>query len=774
MVAVAGLMLLASGPAGPVGEAVGETFHWTAPAGGLFRDAANWDIGGDWPGSGDMAIFDLDAAYSVTLDGDVAHEGLNVHRGDVTLDLAGHDYELVWETLNPPNRVMVVGVDDGDDASMTLTGGGTLDARFGVIGYTAGARGQLRVAGTDAEGAPTSFNTSSLTVGAEGEGLLIVEDGAKLTTLGPLAIGGRRGGTGTMIVRGPGTTWDATYFLARVRIGFSDSGHDATGGHGALVIEAGAAVSVASLMEIGGGVDSTGALTVRGADTRLDTAQMALGTLVFGTPSSGSVGVVLIDDGAQVTSTWSQLGLFGGTEGTATVRGAGSRWVIERDSNTALYVGYGGDGVLNIEDGGEVVAHSAGIGALAGAGAVDVRGTGSRLRVISVLDIGRASTTPTAQGDLSVADGGRVGVGGPMEIRELGAVQIEPGGALAVGALPDGMTLADVAGGTVYLGPDATFTLLGGTIALDTLEMADGAALEYQAGTVALAGSRTIGSDATIAGFFGDAPVIAEDATLAIGGAGLIGTELEITGGVLESGDGVSVGDGAALYGEGTIRGLLENRGLIAPGRRGDASEGEAAATGTLHVDGTFEQKGDPGRTLRIALDGADHSALAVTGSATLAGLLELELLSNEPLDYWQPMGVLTASDITGAFEGFVAPNVQDAFFMLDHTDQAVTLTAGLTGDMNLDGVVDAVDVAPFVLALTDEAGYAAEHDVDAALVGDVNGDGVFDATDVAPFVELLVGGGASAVPEPGTLTLLVPAVLMLLRRRGLARRSGR
>lgn len=61
-------------------------------------------------------------------------------------------------------------------------------------------------------------------------------------------------------------------------------------------------------------------------------------------------------------------------------------------------------------------------------------------------------------------------------------------------------------------------------------------------------------------------------------------------------------------------------------------------------------------------------------------------------------------------------------------------------GDMNCDGAVDAFDVDPFVLALTDPVGYAAAFPNCDLMNGDCNGDGVLDAFDIDPFVAILVG----------------------------------
>ena len=55
-----------------------------------------------------------------------------------------------------------------------------------------------------------------------------------------------------------------------------------------------------------------------------------------------------------------------------------------------------------------------------------------------------------------------------------------------------------------------------------------------------------------------------------------------------------------------------------------------------------------------------------------------------------------------------------------------------LLGDVNLDGAVDLLDVAPFVELLTN-----GRFQVEA----DINQDGEVDLLDVAPFVDLLTGG---------------------------------
>ncbi len=61
-----------------------------------------------------------------------------------------------------------------------------------------------------------------------------------------------------------------------------------------------------------------------------------------------------------------------------------------------------------------------------------------------------------------------------------------------------------------------------------------------------------------------------------------------------------------------------------------------------------------------------------------------------------------------------------------------------LYGDLNCDGALDAFDIDPFILALTDPDMYAELYPSCDILAADVNQDGVINAFDIDPFVELL------------------------------------
>jgi hypothetical protein len=62
-------------------------------------------------------------------------------------------------------------------------------------------------------------------------------------------------------------------------------------------------------------------------------------------------------------------------------------------------------------------------------------------------------------------------------------------------------------------------------------------------------------------------------------------------------------------------------------------------------------------------------------------------------------------------------------------------------GDLNCDGLINAFDIDPFVLALTDPGAYGSAYPGCNHMLADVNGDGTVNAFDIDPFVLVLTGG---------------------------------
>jgi hypothetical protein len=74
------------------------------------------------------------------------------------------------------------------------------------------------------------------------------------------------------------------------------------------------------------------------------------------------------------------------------------------------------------------------------------------------------------------------------------------------------------------------------------------------------------------------------------------------------------------------------------------------------------------------------------------------------------------------------------------HVEGTVTVRPMQDGDLNCDDMVNAFDIDPFVLALTDAAAYGLSFPGCDVLLADINDDGVVNAFDIDPFVELLTG----------------------------------
>jgi hypothetical protein len=79
-----------------------------------------------------------------------------------------------------------------------------------------------------------------------------------------------------------------------------------------------------------------------------------------------------------------------------------------------------------------------------------------------------------------------------------------------------------------------------------------------------------------------------------------------------------------------------------------------------------------------------------------------------------------------------------------------VIVDSVLLGDVNLDGIVNGLDVDPFVDRLLNGPNQAE---------ADMNEDGEVNGLDVDPFVAAIVGGGVQQIPEPSALLLCIIAL---------------
>lgn len=112
----------------------------------------------------------------------------------------------------------------------------------------------------------------------------------------------------------------------------------------------------------------------------------------------------------------------------------------------------------------------------------------------------------------------------------------------------------------------------------------------------------------------------------------------------------------------------------------------------------------------------------------------------------WARGGESLGTSVAGEYGAYVAPGNGSGGPGLDIGSPGISVKKWL-GDVNRDGLVNGLDVDPFVARVLDGP-YQEE--------ADMNLDGFVNGLDVDPFVDAVVlGGGAMAVPEPSTWALI-------------------
>jgi outer membrane autotransporter protein len=336
---------------------------------------------------------------------------------------------------SPDAEARNLAIGENGTGMLVIQNGGTLiDFGAGFVGNLPGGQGTVTVTGMGSYWQ----NNGTLVVGGQGTGTVTIQDGGIVSSQSGASVGLAAGSTGTVTVNGPGSTWID-----------SPGGGLNIGSFGAgtlTVTNGGRVINITpTVANIGNGPGSQGMVTVTGADSTwsnlfgVNIGNRGTGTLTIAdgaivtaagpiviAASGGSVGTLNIDagrgettqdlivgqsgvgmlavqNGGALTDFGGFVGDLPGSQGTATVSGAGSTWT----NTDTIQVGDLGTGTLTIENGGTVNSSGGGsIGLSAGSvGTVTVNGAGSTWNNSpgGGLNIGSFGT-----GTLTIENGGRV------------------------------------------------------------------------------------------------------------------------------------------------------------------------------------------------------------------------------------------------------------------------------------------------------------------------------------------------------------------------------
>jgi len=591
-----------------------------------------------------------------------------------------------------------VTVGDTANGSLTIRNGALFDAQ-GIdftMGQEANVTGLVAVTGQG-----STLLTGDLTVGDQGKGDLVEQNGALIATTGDLDIAQEAGsGSGHGLV-------DAEVDNSELDVGGNLTIGD--GGTGDMVLSGAVASVSGTEISVGDQNGATGTLTVN------------VSTLAFGGElkiGDNGIGTVFIQQGSTVNAGTLTVGNNG--TGTLNLDGFGTTL-----STVETTIGGGsGKGTLKITNGATLTtADQASVGGAASGFLQTVTvDTGSTWAVLHSLTIGDNSTatvtvkdgsTLAADGDLMIGNAG----GGSLTVTGASTIptSLGYGGSLIVGSGAQGML-------TISSGALAAPTKNGsGIVEIAALTGSNGSTLTVTGTNSSLTATKlSIGGTTSTAGGTG---------TLALSSKGKVaiaqqlvmwsGSEISFTGsspvGSVQVGGGsavsgaVSVGVGGMLSGAGTIAGNLIDtssvtaaHGLLAINNNGALSGG-----GTLTIDS--------GATLDLSnTANGDSIGTLIDDGALSLGSRTLTVVNSYSNSAWQSEtgNTFDANDNVTGTGGITGKNAQlkivgadvsgsGSSFALQFHDTTGSLEQA-TFQIENDGTGASVVAALQTLALTD------------------------------------------------------------------------
>ena len=466
---------------------------------------------------------------------------------------------------------------------------------------------------------------------------LSVNAGATVTAT-HTTIGSDPTSSGTLIVNGVGASYTdmidaADTFASRgnMTIGYNDLGSNiATGliqpsaiATAVVMVENGATLTEqGSGASIGYSVNSAGAVTIEtgglwnlasnGVSGGLGVGRQGSGTLDVLSGGSVAIGapLALISNGTSVTSGGLGVGQVAGGAGTIVVSGAGS----QLSTLNGFIIGGGGQGVLDILNGGTVVVRAAGVsvGATVGAsstGTIVVGGSGAA----AALNFAAASGTVAAAGGLTVGLASR----GTLVVADSGTIGMSGTGGLAVGGNAGSF-------GTVSVGGTATAALISlATAGVTVGNSGTGVLSVTSLGTINLNGSSglavgsAVGASGTVivGGTAGNAAINLSTASVQVGGSGSGVLTLNNLGTLnLGGAGGLTVAANAGSTGTVTVNGGILTEGTASSGATVGSGSGAQGAL-VIQNAGTASFNGG-GVTLGNAP--ASNGSLLVSGPGSV------------------------------------------------------------------------------------------------------------------------------------------------------------
>jgi autotransporter-associated beta strand protein len=782
------------------------------------------------PGLPDIAVFtfdDIDIAAAVTINFSGTRPLAFLSQGDVAIDttinLNGGDGGAYSSTMGGAGGL--AGPAGGHAGGAGGSPGPSEDGATGA-GSGAGNGGLVREgsfetfyeggsgAGFGGSGGP-GYQGSPLGGISYGDLLTRLEGGsgggggARWSDLFPPSFGGNGGGGGggAVEIGAAGNVMLAT-IAANGGSGMGDPSDDARsggGGSGGGILVHGNFVNVTSGLNAGGGPAFSGFSGGGGGGggrvTVLGGSSHILGEPVQGIYVNGSFGagfgkagvitlapaLVIVPDGGSFVFTEAGIVFTSGTESSDPTIVV----LVQRD----LTVQSGGQAELGAS---EVLASNAQL-TVEGTGVIDVAGFSQTVATLS----GDGEVRIDSDGLLTVGDGGATStfsgnVTGVGDLRKTGTGSLTLTGANAY----SGTTFVDQ--GTLIL--SNSLSTPGGSIdiASDGAVQASGIVQRSPVGmgTIGANGSLLIGNLSSPSGFeFGgslevgshlvqlldaDKAELGAATTLAAGGrlTALNGIELGAGGALTATGPAEIDGDFTNL---GTVNGPTAIGQYLAfaddvdgpGGYTGNVAFSDGLSTGDdLAVIAPENVLFDPSARLRLKLGGLvpgiGHDQLNVTGTAILAGTLEVVLV-----DDFQPapddaFDILNWDTRIGTFSSLLLPDLAGSLSW-DTSQLYVTgelsVDSGLPGDYNNDGKVSAADFTVW----RDHVGALTLPNRDPSNSGPIDNDD-FDSW-IANYGSGAFGAGSdttasvpTSVPEPATAFLLIVACMIwknITKRRG-------